>query len=191
MLTFGGGLHVFAFMPRYCSRDFRFSPRSTGGRGVHRFNYVSLLVDGAGGTRPPAACCVQPSSRRDLRSRLASVAFRWLQGGCPALDAAPKENEGECDGLRCNYASISAGAVRTVGQLVGERARTERRLRLRARISVCIYTARQFRRLLDSVPSLELCDVYDFRYDIAATAFAPNDEMAYSVFVLRRRRHRS
>ena len=28
-------------------------------------------------------------------------------------------------------------------------------------------TARQFLRLLDSVPSLELCDVHDFRYDIA------------------------
>ncbi len=48
------------------------------------------------------------------------------------------------------------------------------------------YTAGQFRRLLDSVPSLELCDVYDFRYDIKQP-FALNDEMAYSVFVLRRR----
>jgi len=50
------------------------------------------------------------------------------------------------------------------------------------------YTARQFRRLLDSVPSLELCDVYDFRHDIAQP-FAPNNETAYSVFVLRRRHH--
>ena len=48
------------------------------------------------------------------------------------------------------------------------------------------YLARQFRQLLDSVPSLELCDVYDFRYDIKQP-FAVNDEMAYSVFVLRRR----
>jgi SAM-dependent methyltransferase len=48
------------------------------------------------------------------------------------------------------------------------------------------YTARQFRRLLGSVPSLELCDVYDFRYDIKQP-FAVNDEMAYSLFVLRRR----
>jgi SAM-dependent methyltransferase len=48
------------------------------------------------------------------------------------------------------------------------------------------YRAGQFRRLLGSVPSLELCDVYDFRYDIKQP-FALNDEMAYSVFVLRRR----
>jgi len=48
------------------------------------------------------------------------------------------------------------------------------------------YLPGQFRQLLDSVPSLELCDVYDFRYDIKQP-FAANDEMAYSVFVLRRR----
>jgi len=48
------------------------------------------------------------------------------------------------------------------------------------------YLPRQFRQLLDSVPSLELCDVYDFRYDIKQPV-AVNDEMAYSVFVLRRR----
>jgi hypothetical protein len=48
------------------------------------------------------------------------------------------------------------------------------------------YTAWQFRRLLGSVPWLELCDVYDSRYDIEQP-FALNDETAYSVFVLRRR----
>jgi SAM-dependent methyltransferase len=63
-------------------------------------------------------------------------------------------------------------------------------LRLQHAFQLRTYTARQFRRLLDSVPSLELCDVYDFRYDIAQP-FAPNNEMAYSVFVLRRRRHLS
>ena len=59
-------------------------------------------------------------------------------------------------------------------------------LRLQHAFQLRTYTARQFRRLLDSVPSLELCDVYDFRHDIAQP-FAPNNEMAYSVFVLRRR----
>jgi SAM-dependent methyltransferase len=63
-------------------------------------------------------------------------------------------------------------------------------LRLQHAFQLRTYTARQFRRLLDSVPSLELCDVYDFRYD-SAQPFAPNNEMAYSVFVLRRRRHLS
>jgi SAM-dependent methyltransferase len=64
--------------------------------------------------------------------------------------------------------------------------RRSKELRLQHAFQLRTYTPRQFRRLLDSVPSLELCDVYDFRYDIAHT-FAPNNEMAYSVFVLRRR----
>jgi SAM-dependent methyltransferase len=59
-------------------------------------------------------------------------------------------------------------------------------LRLQHAFHLRTYTPGQFRRLLDSIPSLELCDVYDFRYDIAQP-FAPNNEMAYSVFVLRRR----
>jgi len=59
-------------------------------------------------------------------------------------------------------------------------------LRLRHEFQLRTYTAGQFRRLLDSVPSLELCDVYDFRYNIEQP-FALNDEMAYRVFVLRRR----
>ncbi len=64
--------------------------------------------------------------------------------------------------------------------------RGSKELRLRHDFQFRTYTARQFRWLLDSVPSLELCDVYDFRYDIEEP-FALNDEMAYTVFVLRRR----
>ena len=64
--------------------------------------------------------------------------------------------------------------------------RGSKELRLQHTFQLRTYTPRQFRRLLDSVLSLELCDVYDFRYDIAQP-FAPNNEMAYSVFVLRRR----
>ena len=47
------------------------------------------------------------------------------------------------------------------------------------------YSPRQFLRLLDSVPSLELCDVYDFRHDIEQPS-ALNDEATYTVFVLKR-----
>ena len=67
--------------------------------------------------------------------------------------------------------------------LLARRGSTE--LRLRYEFQFRTYTARQFRRLLDSVPSLELCDIYDFRYDIMRPV-ALNDEMAYRVFVLRR-----
>jgi SAM-dependent methyltransferase len=65
--------------------------------------------------------------------------------------------------------------------------RGSKELQLRYQFQCRTYTATQFRRLLDSVPSLELCGVYDSRYDIKR-AFAVNDEMTYSVFVLKRRR---
>jgi SAM-dependent methyltransferase len=67
--------------------------------------------------------------------------------------------------------------------LLARRGSTE--LRLRYQFQFRTYTARQFRRLLNSVPSLELCDIYDFRYDITRP-LALNDKMAYRVFVLRR-----
>jgi SAM-dependent methyltransferase len=67
--------------------------------------------------------------------------------------------------------------------LLARRGSTE--LRVRYEFQFRTYTARQFRRLLDSVPSLELCDIYDFRYDITRPV-ALNDEMAYRLFVLRR-----
>ena len=64
--------------------------------------------------------------------------------------------------------------------------RSSKELRLRHEFQLRTYTARQFRRLLGSVSSLELCDIYDFRYDIKQP-FPPNNKMTYSVFVLRRR----
>ena len=64
--------------------------------------------------------------------------------------------------------------------------RRSKELHLHYEFQFRTYTSQQFRRLLGSVPSLELCDVYDFRYDIKQP-FAVNDETAYSVFVLRRR----
>jgi SAM-dependent methyltransferase len=67
--------------------------------------------------------------------------------------------------------------------LLVRRASTE--LHLRHEFPLRTYTARQFRRLLRSVGSLELCDIYDFRYDIEQP-FPLNAEMAYSMFVLRR-----
>ncbi len=59
-------------------------------------------------------------------------------------------------------------------------------VRLRHEFQLRTYTAWQFRRLLASVPSLELCNVYDFRYEIQHPSVL-NGEMAYGVFALRRR----
>ncbi len=61
----------------------------------------------------------------------------------------------------------------------------ERVLRLRHDFAFRMYTARQFRRLLARVPSLELCDVYDFWYEIDHP-LELNDEISDTVFVLRK-----
>ena len=68
--------------------------------------------------------------------------------------------------------------------------RGTKELRLTCDFQFRTYLPEQFRQLLDSVSSLELCGVYDFRYDIKQP-LAVNDEMAYSVFVLRRRQRGS
>jgi SAM-dependent methyltransferase len=66
-------------------------------------------------------------------------------------------------------------------------ARTgQRELRLRTEFPFRMYTARQFRRLLASVPQFELCDVYDFWYEIDHP-LELNDEITDTVFVLRKR----
>ena len=59
-------------------------------------------------------------------------------------------------------------------------------IRLRHDFPFRMYTAAQFRRLLDAVPALELCDVFDFWYEIDRP-FEFNDELSDTVFVLRRR----
>ena len=59
-------------------------------------------------------------------------------------------------------------------------------LRLRHDFPFRMYTAAQFRRLLGAVPSFELCDVYDFWYEIDHP-FVLNDELSDTVFILRKR----
>jgi hypothetical protein len=51
-----------------------------------------------------------------------------------------------------------------------------------------MYTAAQFRRLLRKVPEFELCDVFDFWYDIHEP-LQLNDEISDTVVVLRKRAH--
>lgn len=62
----------------------------------------------------------------------------------------------------------------------------EKVLRLRHDFPFRMYTPDQFRRLLRSVPLFEFCDVYDFWYEIDHP-FRFNDDLADSVFVLRRK----
>ena len=59
-------------------------------------------------------------------------------------------------------------------------------LRLRDEYQLRLYTVAQFHSLLASVPSLELCGVYDFSYEID-DPLELNDEMSDAVLILRRR----
>jgi len=58
--------------------------------------------------------------------------------------------------------------------------------RVRDEFPLRMYTAGQFRRLLAAVPSLDLCDVYDFWYEIDRP-LELSDEMSDTVFILRNR----
>jgi SAM-dependent methyltransferase len=63
--------------------------------------------------------------------------------------------------------------------------RGSKEVRLRHEFELRTYTAKQFRRLLDSVSLLELCDIYDSQHNIERP-LSLNDEMTYTLFVLRR-----
>ena len=60
-----------------------------------------------------------------------------------------------------------------------------RDLRLRHEFPFRMYTAAQFRRLLARVPGLELCNVYDFWYEID-DPLVLSDELSDTVFILRK-----
>ena len=67
------------------------------------------------------------------------------------------------------------------------RVQTPRRIwRLQDEFPLRIYTADQFRRLLDRVPQWQLADVFDFWYQID-DPLTLDDRLADAVFVLRRR----
>jgi hypothetical protein len=61
-----------------------------------------------------------------------------------------------------------------------------RELRLRHTFDFRMYTAAQFRRLVAKVPCMELCDVYDFWYEIEHP-LKLTDKVSDTVFILRKR----
>ncbi len=63
--------------------------------------------------------------------------------------------------------------------------RGEKLWRFRGKFDFRLYTAPQFRRLLASVPAFELCDVYDFWYDIEEPLKLDN-QISDTVFILRK-----
>lgn len=62
----------------------------------------------------------------------------------------------------------------------------KRELRLATEFPLRIYTVERVRKLLRAVPQWELCETYDFVYDIEQPVLL-DDELSDAVFVLRRR----
>lgn len=62
----------------------------------------------------------------------------------------------------------------------------EKQLRLKAEYPYRIYNPTQFRSLLAKVPEFEICEVYDFNYDIN-DPMPFDDEISDAVFVLRKK----
>lgn len=65
----------------------------------------------------------------------------------------------------------------------------KRELRLATEFPLRIYTVERVRKLLRAVPEWELCETYDFVYDLEQPVQF-NDDLADAVFVLRRREGR-
>jgi SAM-dependent methyltransferase len=152
-----------------------------------------------------AAYCTVNTFRHLLTEQAAGDHLRCIAGslrpggiyilGLHLLPLGINKEETECWTQRRGGTKVTA-TLRTVRANLRHRLeklqvhmlvrRRSEELHLRYEFQFRTYTARQFRRLLGSVSSLELCDVYDFRYDIEQP-IACNGAMTYNVFVLRRR----
>jgi hypothetical protein len=62
----------------------------------------------------------------------------------------------------------------------------KKELRLASEFEFRLYTAAQIKQLFAEVPELELCDVYDFCYEIDEP-LKLNNEISDTVFILRKK----
>ncbi len=128
--------------------------------------------------------CVAAALRPAASTSSASIsAARRIGRGRRTLDRAAWADASDRDVARAWRPTAAAGSSGSASACSCVRMGEE--IRLRDEFSFRMYTARQFRRLLASVPSLELCDVYDFWYEIDQP-MELNDDRADTVFVLRR-----
>ena len=146
------------------------------------FNSFRLLLTEQAGAPPSSVCCRKPATGRHyvlgfhllpLDASEESIE-RWTRG----MDRRKSPRPCEC------FPPIAAAGSSSFGLVclcAGAKV-----IRLRDEFSFRMYTASQFRRLLATVPSLELCDVYDFWYEIDHP-LEFNDDRADTVFILRKR----
>ncbi len=138
-------------------------------------------------------------TEQSARSHLECVARSLRPGGVYILGFRLLPSNGEKRAVRCwteRRGDIEVTmTLRVLGVDIRRRIenlrtsvrvrRASKEFRLRHDFQLRTYTGKQFRRLLDSVSSLELGDIYDFRHNIEQP-FSLNDEMTYALFVLRR-----
>jgi SAM-dependent methyltransferase len=138
-------------------------------------------------------------SEREARGHLQSMAAAVRRGGLYilGLHLLPLDVDEHCIerwSVRQGRTTVTA----TLRVLATDRRRRLEQLRLSLRVrspardrklrydfAFRMYTAGQFRRLLSSVPKWQLCDVYDFWFDIHEPLVL-DDEITDTLFVLRR-----
>lgn len=139
------------------------------------------------------------ANEADARAHLECVSDSLVRGGIFVLGfhLLPPDADLECR----EQWSARHGSTRVTGTLrvlsTDRRTRIEvirfglrvksrtKDLKLQTDYALRIYTARQVRNLLNSVPSLRLLDVYDFLYDIEEP-LKLTDELGDAVFVLQK-----
>ena len=156
-------------------------------------------------TRVDAAYCTVNTFRHLLteqsaRRHLECIASSLRPGGIYVLgfhllplDASEEDTERWTERQGRTQVTVTLRVLSTNRRRRIERLRVSmlarvgaKEVRLRDEFSFRMYTAAQFRRLLASVPSLELCGVYDFWYEIDYP-MELNDDRTDTVFVLRKR----
>ena len=153
-----------------------------------------------------AACCLLNSFRHLLtevaaRSHLESVARNLQPGGLYllGLHLVPPD----ADPFSIERWTVQQGATQVFTDLrvvASDRRRRIEKMRVSLRVrrgenfwrfrsefDLRLYTAAQIRRLFASVPQFELCEVYDFWYEIDEPQEL-NNEISDTVFVLRKRK---
>jgi SAM-dependent methyltransferase len=176
-------------------------------RGVKAHLFAADLADFSMPTAVDAAYCTMNTFRHllsetEARAHLRCVARAVRPGGLYILGfhLLPPDADEHCierwtarrGRLQVTYTLrvVATDRARRIERMrISLLVRTPRRTRkFRDEFPLRIYTAGDVRRLLEASPAWELCDVFDFWYDLDAP-LELNDEMADSVFILRRTNH--
>ena len=164
-------------------RHGRFHRAPAGRCRLQHLRQLSPFAGRAAGPPAPGVRGRQPSPGRNLHPRFPPLAAGRRRGVHRALAGPARPHASVRHAPRALDRPPPPHRRLRICLLVRKRGRP---LRLRDEFPLRMYTAAQFRRLLAAVPRLELCDVYDFWYEIDHP-LRLSDELSDTVFVLRRK----